>query len=478
MPCSTDSWGRTDVATTRQADLSAIRRIVRPPIGDLRFWAVQAMVVGLAGLHLFVDLETSSHEGAFPGGIPVALLVIPVGYAALRYGLAGSAGTAIWGTLLWLPDLLLPHDEGHAGGDLVDLALVVAVALFFGHWIEAERAAHARVEQVTAERLRVEAGYRHLFEANRSPILVLSAEGVVGDANPAARALLGEDVIGRPAARLLAASGSVDSLSGQVLLLGDGRDYRVRVAGLPAGPTAAASQLILEDVTEERSRERRADRYAALVVATEEDQRRRLARELHDEPLQLFLHLARRLESLGRASGVPPSVASGLAEARLQAIEAANRLRGLARDLRPPALDQLGLVAAIASFLAEVEDASDLDTELAVDGDATRLTPELELGAFRIVQEAVRNAVRHAGARQVKVKVTFRPAELLLEVSDDGCGFVPSEGDLAPHHLGLVGMTERARLLGGSLRVQSAPGAGTTVDASIPCGQPARRIAG
>ncbi len=343
------------MATAGRADLAAIRRIAAPPVGELRFWFVQAMVVALAGLHLFVDLETPSEQGPFPGGIPVALLVIPVGYAALAYGLAGSAGTAIWGALLWLPDLLLPHDEGHVGADLVDLALVVVVAFFFGHWIEAERAAHSR-----------------------------------------------------------------------------------------------------------------ADRYAALVVAAEEDQRRRLARELHDEPLQHFLHLARRLESLARASGVPASVAAGLGEARLHAIDAATRLRGVARDLRPPALDQLGLVAALGSFLADVEEASDLEVELSVHGDTTRLAPDAELGAFRIVQEAVRNTVRHAGARHVEVTVEFAPHGLRLEVADDGRGFVRAGGELAAGHLGLLGMTERARLLGGSLDVRTAPGAGTVVEASIP----------
>lgn len=467
------------MTVTHRADLVAVaRRTARPPVGELRFWALQATVVVLAGLHLFVDLEASSPQGTFPGGIPVVLLVIPVGYAALRYGLPGSAWTAIWATLLWLPDLLLPRDEGHVGADVVDLALVVAVAFFFGHWIDAERAAHARVEEVTAERLGIEAGYRDLFEANRSPILVLGTDGVVGDANPAALVLLGSGVVGTPITGLLGSTGDLEALAGQVLVLGDGRDYRVRVAGLPAGPTGASTQVVLEDVTEERSRERRADRYAALVVATEEDQRRRLARELHDEPLQLFLHLARRLESLGRTAGVPTTVAVGLGEARLQALDAATRLRGLARDLRPPTLDQLGLVAALTSFLADVEDTSSLDVELVVHGDVVRLAADAELGAFRIVQEAVRNTVRHAGARRVLVTVDFTGDDLRLQVADDGRGFVRGDGDLASGHLGLLGMAERARLLGGSLDVRPVPGGGTTIAASIARDRTAATVAG
>lgn len=156
------------------------------------------MVLLIAGIHLLVDLHTSIEGGAFPSGLPVALLIIPVGYAALRYGLAGSAATGIWATLLWLPDLLLPHDHGHVGGDIVDLALVDIVAFLFGQRIEAERFAHARVERATAAALAVETRYRQLFQTNSAPILVLDTTGTITDANPAATVLLGSDLVGRP----------------------------------------------------------------------------------------------------------------------------------------------------------------------------------------------------------------------------------------------------------------------------------------
>ena len=454
----------------RSAELRAVLRgALHPPLRDGRFWVVQAMVVLLAVLHLLVDMNVSIDTGPFPGGIPVALLIVPVGYAALRYGLAGSAATGIWATLLWLPDLLLPHDQGHAASDLVNLVLVDAVAFFVGRQIEAEHLARARMEEATTRRLSIEAGYRQLFESNRAPILVLDAGGVVTDSNPAGLALFGRQAIGTSASTLVGWQGSLASLAGQVLALGDGRDYRFGLVGLPPGNSLVSSQLILDDVTDERSEGRRATRYAALVVAAEEDQRRRLARELHDEPLQLFLHLARRLENLAGASGVPGAVATGLVEARAQALEAAMRLRHLARDLRPPALDQLGLVAALSSFLTEVEEESGLEVHLDVTGEAARLSPELELGAFRIVQEAVRNTVRHARAHQVRVTVSFGSDRVSVVAADDGDGFVPEEaGEMAPGHLGLVGMAERAVLLGGHLEVQAAPGQGTLVTATLP----------
>lgn len=453
------------------AELAAVlRRGAHPPLGEARFWGIQAMVVLIAGVHLLVDLHSSVETGEIPVGIPVALLIVPVGYAALRYGLSGSAATGIWATLLWLPDLLLPHDQGHVATDLVNLALVVVVAFFVGERIEAERLAHARVERATAERLAVEARYRRLFEATRAPILVLDAQDIIRDANPAAKALLGGDALGRPGKTLFGGEVALEERAGRVLSLPDGRDYRLEVVVLPTGQDSPSTQVILEDVTEERSEGRRARRYAQLVVQAEEDQRHRLARELHDEPLQLFLHLARRLESLGGISGVPQGVTDGLAEARRQALDAAVRLRGLAQDLRPPALDQLGLVAALSSLVADIEDEAGLATELQVTGDkAARLSPEVELGVFRIAQEAVRNTLRHAGARQLRVSLRFEPGELGLTVADDGRGFRPEElEEVAPAHFGLLGMAERARLLDGQLKVRSAPGEGTMVDAAIP----------
>ena len=453
---------------------AALRRAAHPPLGEARFWVLQAIVVLIAGVHLFVDLHTPLETAEFAVGLPVAILILPVGYAAFRYGLAGSAATSIWANLLWLPDLLLPHGQGHPGSDLVNLALVDATAFFFGLVIEAERLAHRRVRIATAEHLAAEARYRQLFGTNRSPILVLDPTGSVSDANPAARALFGADVIGRPGLPLFEATPAPGEPDSQLLRLPDGRDYRVRRAPFSPDDSTPFSQVVFEDVTEERAEGRRASRYAQLVVQAEEHQRQRLARELHDEPLQLFLYLARRLETLKDAPGITPATAARLDEARHQAIEAAGRLRNLARDLRPPALDRLGFVAALSGLVDDAEEAG-LATSLEVAGTETRLPPEVELGAFRIVQEAVRNTLRHSRARRLSVAIAFRDADLEIEVDDDGQGFDPEEiGEDGSTHLGLLGIHERARLLGGRVEVRSLPGHGTVVKALVPA--PARAV--
>ena len=457
------------VAPELESPRPVVERMLRPPMRDGAFWIIQATVLVIVGLHYFVDVHPSIVGNALPSGVPVAILVIPIGYAALRYGLPGSAATTLWTVLLWLPDLMLPHDEGHAGDDLINFAIIILVAIIFGRRVETERLAQLRADAATARALTVEAGYRRLFESSRSPILVLDDDGRVLEANPAAADLLGP-VAGRAIHHALGVDG--ESLTtGTSLTLANGHDYRLEVATLPPSDDDRRQQITLEDVTAERSEERRARAFAQQVIALEEDQRRRLARELHDEPLQLFLHLARRLDSLGASEGVPPAVAGALAEGRNQALEAAARLRTLARDLRPPALDQLGLVPALSSLIADVEDQLGISVQFGVDGTPSRLDPDVELGAFRIVQESLRNAERHAHAAHVRVHLDFQPDRVAITIVDDGRGF---DVNHAPRvagpttSLGLTGMHERARLLGGDVRVLSTPGVGTTVEALLP----------
>jgi signal transduction histidine kinase len=436
------------------------------PIRDYRFWVVQGLIALVFLLHELSDGDLGTTPfTAVPHLAFEALFLLPLLYAALNFGLRGSLVTAAWVTLLMSIDIIF----GLSGmgrinlwAHCVELATLNVMAVAVGRRVEAERLARARAQMT-------ETRYRQLYETARLPILVLDAEGVVRDANAAAKAIFNGDLIGRPGQSVLPGGFAPEEQAGRVLRLPDGRDYRLGLMSLPAGTGAVSTQAIFEDVTEERRERRLATHYAALVVQAEEDQRRRLARELHDEPLQLFMHLARRLGSLAEAPGIPAVTAGGLAEAHQQALDAALRLRSLARELRPPTLDHLGLVAAISSLLADVEEETGLQTDLNVTGEAVRLPPEIELGAFRITQEAVRNTLRHAGARQLKVSIRFGASELGLTVADDGRGFTPEAlDDLAETHLGLLGMRERARLLGGSLQVRSAPGTGSVVNARVP----------
>jgi signal transduction histidine kinase len=436
------------------------------PLRDYRFWVVQALIAVVFLLHELADGGLGPRPfDAVPHLAFEALFILPLLYAALNFGLRGSLVTAAWVTLLMSTDItfsLAGMGRINLWAHYVELATLDVVAAAVGWRVGAERLARARAEVA-------ETRYRQLYETARAPILLLDAEGVVCDANPAAIAVFNGNLIGSPSRNIRPEGLPLAEQAGQVLRLSDGRDYRLGLVSLPAGTGAALTQAIFEDVTEEHRDRRLATRYAALVVQAEEDQRRRLARELHDEPLQLFAHLARQLGSLAEVPGIPAAAADGLARAHQQALDAAFRLRGLARELRPPTLDHLGLTAALSSLLADVDEEADLQANLQVTGEAVRLAGDIELGAFRIIQEAVRNSLRHAEARRLQVTVEFGADVLSLTVADDGRGFAPDEiDDQTATHLGLLGMRERARVLGGHLEIRSAHGAGTVVDARMP----------
>ncbi|HVA04711.1 MAG TPA: ATP-binding protein [Acidimicrobiales bacterium] len=456
---------------------AVIRSALRPPLREPRFWVIQAMIVMLAGAHLFVDLHASIESQLIPVGIPVVLLLAPVSYAAVCFGLSGAAATATWGIVLWLPDLLLPHGKGHIGNDLVELLAVAGAALFVGYRVESERRAVMRVRHAETERHATEVRYHQLFDVNTAPILVVDDSGMVRDANPAAAVLRppSGDVLGRGIVEVL---GETDeallSAANQAPLLVHlaGREFRVRVAEVDTGVGGSLLQIVLDDVTDERMERSRVRRYAALVVGAQEKERRRLARELHDEPVQRLVHLARRLDRLRTMSNVPVAVTEGLSEARQRTLEVLEHLQAVTTGLRPPALDQLGLVPAVRGLLAGIEDETSLRSELCVEGVAARVEEEVELTLFRTIQEALNNVVRHADATSVAVRLAFDPEvhAVRVEVADDGRGFDPERKgtDVEDTDLGLLGMRERVDLLGGIVEVVSAPGKGTVVRATVP----------
>jgi signal transduction histidine kinase len=144
-------------------------------------------------------------------------------------------------------------------------------------------------------------------------------------------------------------------------------------------------------------------------------------------------------------------------------------LRSIARGLRPSVLDDLGLVASINQVVTEATERQGFESSFTIDGTVSRLPQDVELAVFRIAQEAVTNAERHAAARRVDVALEFGDGWLELSVGDDGVGFDPQSefwGDT--QSLGLPGMSERARLVGGRLRMASKVGRGTTVTVRVP----------
>jgi len=215
---------------------------------------------------------------------------------------------------------------------------------------------------------------------------------------------------------------------------------------------------LLERVESERRRS------SHLVLRAQEEERRRVARDLHDEVNQALTAVLLRLEAL--AQDVPPEQSEDVAQLKRLTTQAMDELLNLARQLRPTALDDLGLVTAIEAQVRGFGDRTGIVAHLETEGDPAALDGEKQTVIYRIAQEALANAGRHAGASRVDVSLTAAGEGARLRVADDGSGFDPVTARRGG--LGLEGMAERAKLVGGELDLRSAPGAGTEITLRLP----------
>jgi two-component system, NarL family, sensor histidine kinase UhpB len=206
---------------------------------------------------------------------------------------------------------------------------------------------------------------------------------------------------------------------------------------------------------------------AARALRAEEEERKRISRELHDDTAQTLAALLIRLR-LVRA--VPEHERDGvLEELRAELVEAIERVRRFARGLRPPALEELGLEPALESHVRGLAETAGIPIRMEVEPLAADLHPQTELVLYRIAQEALSNAVRHSGADRVEVRLGQRGSSVEISVSDNGRGFAADlVGTEEGVGLGLFGMQERASYVGGRVEIVSRPGEGTTVRAAIP----------
>ncbi len=458
---------------------SVFERIANP-----RVWLVEVLVLAIfIGNELLTGESGSTPSGSLIDLAVEALFVVPILYAALNFGVAGSLLTGGWVTALLVGGdaaVDLANRRYHdALTDAVMLVLLDAVAVFVG-WRMA-------VEQSSRDR------YWDLFESSEAPVLIVDAAGTIREANAAARrtlelpktpphlragreraagpvaggALLAQ-VLGPPAAVLL---------DGRVALVTPpGADATFRAVPSPLRSVRGEAQLqvVLENLTESMRRERVAAAYARHVLAGQEDERRRVAQELHDGPVQRLVQLCRALDLVDEQEDIVAARRDVVA-ARDLAELIVTELREILRGLRPPALEHLGLVPTLRRLLDELAQRSGISAHLVVEGGVRRLDGDIELSVFRIGQEALTNVERHAGASAVTLTLDFGASVLTLTVRDDGAGFDAAGllGEQGSSGLGLRGMVERVELVGGELEVHSRPGAGTEVVARVPLPSPA-----
>jgi two-component system sensor histidine kinase UhpB len=229
------------------------------------------------------------------------------------------------------------------------------------------------------------------------------------------------------------------------------------------GETEEVERIELAFLRMMRRLEAERRRAGSAALQAQEEERARVARDLHDEVNQSLTGLLLRLEAAREAA--PPELEAELAETKALANQAMRELLSLARQLRPTALDDLGLTAAIAGQVEQLA-RGEILAEFSVDGDFSDLGDDAQLVVYRVAQEGLSNAARHSDAGRIGVRLRRRADRgVELEVADDGRGFAFDESEGG---LGIAGMRERALLIGGELTIESRPGRGTTVRLAVP----------
>jgi two-component system NarL family sensor kinase len=230
--------------------------------------------------------------------------------------------------------------------------------------------------------------------------------------------------------------------------------------------------LYIRDITKHKHAEAELRSLPQRIIKAQEDERSRIARELHDGINQMIASVKMRLRKV--EEGLPdlkPAAREILRRCDSLLVKVLEENRRIAHNLRPAELDQLGLTAACRSFCSDVQSRTSLKFQYRFIPFSQRLSPAIELNLFRIVQEAINNIEKYAQAKSVKLQIQFVKHSLVLKIQDDGNGFdaknLKSEGKML-HGLGLTNMRERALSLGGTCEITSQLGVGTTIIVRVP----------
>lgn len=499
--------------------ITSLARNIPDRIHEREFWITQAGVLGVTAIHVIAEMWTSQLTEQIPSAlhhIPVVMYLVPIAYASLKFGTEGAVLTGIWSALLTLPNLLIWHTDDLEWLEIVYVVAVMVAGVTMSVPVERERAQRRRAEATTQRLALINDIATLTLTADLHSTLDETASRLLDmlDVEAVCIALTDDLDTSGDGLSLLACHPPLDRCSTELReslrqlgpiedtedrgsfatglavipleadLPGSGPSGRVNgllaVKHDPGRSLAPADFRLLQGVAShlavaianERLSESERDRlrsYAMMMTKAQEDERKRIARELHDEASQNVVVIRRALADLAVSLDGHPA-ALELSELGKLAGDTLIGMRRFSHDLRPPTLDQLGLSSALEQLVVEVRERSALNVTLEVSGVPRRLPIDRELAVFRIGQSALHNVERHAQANGVTIELTFDRDAVRLEISDDGAGFeVPKNLEELPEsgRLGLIGMHERAELAGGKLEIDSRPGMGTSVRLDI-----------
>jgi len=375
-----------------------------------------------------------------------------------------------------------------------EVELLTAIGNQIGVAVENARL-YEQEREVTRQLRSSEERFRELFENANDAIWVHDLEGNIVAANKASEKLTGYTLgelsqtnklnvstflpdeslnLAKDIRRKLLANETVAQPYEQRIMRGDGTEAILMMTTnlVTEGGKPVAFQHIARDVTEEKRMRENLRFYLQQITRAQEEERKRISRELHDDTMQYLVVLARQLDDLASSSTrLSKEDKLYLENLRQQTNSIMEGVRRLSHDLRPATLDRLGLLPALEWLASSVGEPSGMTVGVKAQGTERRLPSEVELVLFRIAQEALSNVRRHSRATNVEVIVEFNERKVGITIRDNGKGFTLPEtvGDLLKDgRFGLVGMQERIQLLGGSLNIESAPGKGTSIKVEAP----------
>ena len=369
-----------------------------------------------------------------------------------------------------------------------DMELLSSIGNHIGANLENARL-YQDMKRALSQLQQSEERYRDVFENASDAIWVHDFDNKTLAVNKACEKVTGysyEELMGISVCQLMSPSGKsrVFEIEGE-LVRGELVDPRCEVELVKKGGARATIEVTTSliapeghsmgfqhaarDVTEEREMQESLRYYLQQVTRAQEEERKRIARELHDETLQNLIVISRQLEKITSSDALWEESHEVVRGLKKQIENAVQEIRRFSNDLRPSVLDDLGLLPALELLVDDLE-TNGINSSFRVIGAVRRLRPEVEIMLFRIAQEAVRNIWRHAQASEAELSVEFSDGMLKVSIKDNGKGFrLPHRpGDLAGlGKLGLVGMHERAKLLGGTLTLKSEPNGGMQVFVDI-----------
>jgi len=447
-------------------------------------------ILGVDSPSLFSSLGLTRHA------VERILFLVPVSYAGMFFGLRAGLVSLLVTLAIFFPRVFLLSEYRFEA--LLESVAVIILGFVINLWLESKKK-ESRLYQQLVKRLEEseqgmrlsEQKYRYLFENASDAIWVQDVNGLFVDGNRAFEKMTGfsaEELRGVQLARFLSA-GSL-SLAREVrdkLVNGEEfeqpyeqqfyvKDGTVKTVKMATAAIMAAGQLsgfehVARDVTLEKQQQENVRSYIQQITRAQEEERKRIARDLHDDVSPDIIVLIQKLDKLASKPRPRTGYQEDLETLRAQAVRALEALRATAQGLRPRIIDDLGLVASLEWIAEELEKDQGIQIQVMAEGIDREPAPEMEIVLFRIAQEALNNIRKHADASRVTVRIKGEKDSITMTVTDDGRGFkVPErfEDMVGAGRLGLMGMYERSRLLNGSLRIKSTPGKGTELEVKLP----------